>query len=654
MYRYLVALLSCTACESTPIATRDIVDATAAETTLDITIELPELAIDTVPEVDVEPEVDVVEDTTHEVETVDEVLGEIDVSDDAEAEVPELFVGDRCAGDEDCGEDELARWCVRDEVYWLDGYCLHWGCTVDDDCPLGAHCGFFGTGLDVGSCVADCDKGTCARADHACWDIDGDGRDECAPAATGTRTVGAPCETIADCAGGGGGECLRAEAVGIEGGYCTTSCVVDADCADGICQGRGTTGRGTCQTACATSADCLATQACADRDFDGRDECGARGEGPVPQNGLCTNQLDCGTGPDGFCLGGANFPGYCTANCRGDDDCVGASHCVALEGLGTGYCLPDCPAPCPGNSACVDFDGDGRRECGPRGSGTTLLGLRCEAAGDCAGGAGYFCAYPDLVCTHFCSDDGDCGANGTCHVDTCRRRCDDDNDCDTGLSCIDIDLDGGAECVPLGYGLVPVGGACAASDYCLRDANLLCRGDAPGGICTRVCDAAHGCPDGSHCGTLADDDVCLAGCTLDDDCRAGWACFDGDGDGASECRPYGGGPGRIGDACATVADCNGGELARCLNGPASFGGVCSLVCQGEAACGPDANCATLPDHDERVCLPACDDDDACRVGYACVDVAPQGERECVYACDSDSDCAFFRGAGRCVDRLCTP
>jgi len=584
------------------------------------------------------------------------------------------LIGTPCGDNLACGGDPATALCVLDDdAYWVGGYCAILGCKVDGDCPGASHCGFYGSAPDAGVCIADCGAdGACQRAEHACWDNDLDGRRECMPQGTGLRDIGAPCAGIADCAGGAGVQCAPATALGVEGGYCTATCRADADCpGDAICQTRGTTGIGNCFTPCVDANDCLPTQACYDRDFDGRAECARPGTGLVPQNGWCASLAECGTGPLGLCLGGANFSGFCTAVCRSDDECGADSHCATADGGGVGYCMQDCSAEtfCPhGPAACVDFDGDGRSECGPAPGGVVTIGRHCGVASDCKPIEGVFCGYPDLVCTRFCESDADCGVGAQCADmgagpgDTCRATCTQDAECDVGLRCIDVDADGDRECMSTGIGQGALGSACGQTASCARGKNLLCRFDVPGGLCTTACGDGVGCPAAGHCGALTSGghgqpfgpsaggpDACLLDCDGDDDCRTseGWACFDGDGDGERECLPFGGGAGGIGEACATVIDCAGGEDARCLEGPASFGGACSLACEDAAGCGGAASCVALPEAAELVCVPSCATADTCRADYACSDIDSVSGGECVYGCTSDADCAHFRGVTGC-------
>jgi len=583
--------------------------------------------------------------------------------------VEPIRVGGACVDVEDCAGTVATALCVLDgDVFWKGGYCVQLRCLLDADCVAGSHCGFFGqTGTDTGVCVADCGAGgACERAGQGCWDVDVDGRDECMPAGTGAGAIGAPCTSIEGCGGGAGGQCWIEASSGVVGGYCTKACSDDDACPEGsLCQGRGSNGAGACMTACDEASDCPESQACFDRDRDDRAECGRRGVGATPQNVACTSAAACGTGPRSLCLGGANFPSICTAECASDDECTGASHCVMAEGRGVGFCLPTCTVggdPCPAGSGCVDFDVDGRDECGPSAFGAVPLGERCTLASDCAAGDGVFCGYPDLVCTRFCEDDASCGSGGRCvraaadETRICRRACTSDATCGAGMRCLDIDASGQKECVVEGSGLSPVGGACAATSGCAD--GLVCRGSAPGGVCTRGCGAGVACPSGSRCAALdGGPDVCLATCTTDGECRQGegWACFDGDDDGAKECRPFGGGDRELGDACVNVTDCAGGAQAVCATAPATFSGTCTRECADDASCGVGNHCVAVP-QTGPLCFVGCASDDDCRELHTCADIGGTGmTTECAYTCASNDDCRGFRGSPTCSEeQICEP
>lgn len=69
-----------------------------------------------------------------------------------------------------------------------------------------------------------------------------------------------------------------------------------------------------------------------------------------------------------------------------------------------------------------------------------------------------------------------------------------------------------------------VGGECSGDERTC-DAELQCRLDYPGTLCTRACDAVRTCPEGAACAVDAlGGAVCGSTCEDDGDCREGYAC----------------------------------------------------------------------------------------------------------------------------------
>ena len=96
-------------------------------------------------------------------------------------------------------------------------------------------------------CVSLCqDDGTCSYAGFNCKMLDG--LDTCGLA--GDSNLGDPCFDFTDCSGAL--DCLNDAAV--PGGYCSRSCVADAECGAGACVNFGT--GNFCGARCARDADC--------------------------------------------------------------------------------------------------------------------------------------------------------------------------------------------------------------------------------------------------------------------------------------------------------------------------------------------------------------------------------------------------------------
>lgn len=163
----------------------------------------------------------------------------------------------------------------------------------------------------------------------------------------------------------------------------------------------------------------------------------------------------------------------------------------------------------------------------------------------------------------------------------------------------------------------PIGSPCAKNAEC-ADGTCL---DWPGGYCTRLGCEAGGCPEGSACVAVeGGNQVCLATCSGDGDCRSGTqACKrlrdGGDGPVVAVCVGVDPDAGATGAACSDATACAG--AAACL---AAFpGGYCAAIGCTAASCPSDARC--VPVDGEPTCLQACDGDAAC-------DSAPGAERRC--------------------------
>ena len=130
-------------------------------------------------------------------------------------------VGDPCDEVGDCTGGGRAR-CLPHDVGWFHGGYCTLRCGAGEGCPYGSHCALEDDG--VGVCLASCDDDdVCRNVGYLCHDVDGDGADECAPAATGDGAVGDPCTAIWQCGGDVAGTCLR-EDEGFPEGFCTIDC----------------------------------------------------------------------------------------------------------------------------------------------------------------------------------------------------------------------------------------------------------------------------------------------------------------------------------------------------------------------------------------------------------------------------------------------
>ncbi|HEY2736407.1 MAG TPA: hypothetical protein VGI70_20550, partial [Polyangiales bacterium] len=158
---------------------------------------------------------------------------------------------------------------------------------------------------------------------------------------------------------------------------------------------------------------------------------------------------------------------------------------------------------------------------------------------------------------------------------------------------------------------------------------------APGGYCTLDCSTDSQCGVGGECLVASGETrgQCLASCAHDEDCRAGYSCVGSGGYAgvaiAGQCRPKPAtmsvGDGAVGLACASDADCQGGECAAASPlGPVFPGNYCSGRCLEDAQCGAGGACLVLSGSaDAGHCYQTCSADSDCvRDGYRCWTLGP--------------------------------
>lgn len=464
-------------------------------------------------------------------------------------------VGAPCAMDSDCASME----CITEtDSAWPGGYCTA-QCRYDADCAAGTHCGYRNDLTLLGVCVADCTTDAdCRMPDYSCRDADEAGTNECAPVGSGTGTIGSACTATSDCAGGADGFCIP-EGTQFNGGFCTQTCAIDADCGAGNHCGfiPPAGGDGVCLPNCTMDSDCRMTgYSCynADEDAGGVTECWSGGTGTAAIGDPCTGVWECSGGGDAICQteAGNALGGYClTTGCTvGGTDCAAGSHCVAF-GMETA-CLADCTtgADCRTMGyACYDVDGDtgATTECWIAGTGTAAVGDACTGTFDCAGGDRAFClerpandfagGYCTLFgCTNPPAAGSDCPAGSHCTIFTdamgvpnptglCTDDCTMDSDCRmSGYGCYDNgDVDLATECWPAGTGTAVTGEACRWIEDCAGDDGAICLIDQIGGVppfrggyCTDTCTTAADC---SGTGASCQSGLCWEACTVPLDCR---------------------------------------------------------------------------------------------------------------------------------------
>jgi hypothetical protein len=186
-----------------------------------------------------------------------------------------------------------------------------------------------------------------------------------------------------------------------------------------------------------------------------------------------------------------------------------------------------------------------------------------------------------------------------------------------------------------------VGDACSSGKDC--GSNICVQDVFPGGICTTDCTTA-GCPAGT-CATYGGYSVCLADCTTNADCRAGYQCF------FTTCRPN----------CAMDDECGQGFVCTdgtCTEKPGSPVG---------ADCNVNEDCSSQICGFDKKCVLGCDRDSVCPAGQTCY-INPVGVTKplpttqlipiCIQrrttgmlgsACTADKDC----DRGSCQLGLCS-
>lgn len=547
--------------------------------------------------------------------------------------------------------------------------CCPTGCTIanDSDCTPadscgngtvdagetcdGAGCPTTVTCQDNDACTADSLIGNAAMCDAACLNdpivicADGDG---CCPASCagmdsdclpmGAGDTGATCVDDTDC------QAVDALCVtDFPGGYCTVLfCQSDADCGgDGLCLTVDNQGTTACFDGCTTPADCRTGYECLNLGQPGFDVCSPIEAPPATPGVPCTDDADCGSGPDDLCvLDPAFVDGYCTTlGCQDDSDCGGVDGvCLAVDQQGSTACFDGCVVDldCRTGYECLAIPQLGGGVCIPPAEPIVAnTGAACDDDLDCDTtntNSAAFClleattGFADGYCSSSCDVDADCAMGDTCQGGACLKTCATTADCRMGDECFAA-FGGATVCAPVGGGMGAIGDACANTTSCAGGQAGSCLLDEQwtGGYCLiSGCDAQNPCPSGSHCGYVdpaTSKGACVKDCAMDSDCRGvGYACYNGDMAGANECLPAATGAGAVGATCTTLTDCSGGQSGFCLTEaaqPEFAGGYCSIDCTASGMCPAGAACTTVGMMGERICLDSCTTDNDCRNGYTC-------------------------------------
>jgi hypothetical protein len=312
-------------------------------------------------------------------------------------------------------------------------------------------------------------------------------------------------------------------------------------------------------------------------------------------------------------------------------------------------CIDDSPAPAAGSSPAEDDpplleegDDDATPWISYAGS---PVGGTCATDADCDSleGAG------DGMCLAGRMDAMVFAPEGFCVVDDGSGEvCATDDDCGSGGQC--VDSDGYRFCLP-----ACINGACPGNQACLesflgypidRPSCVPGNADAVDGD---ACDGVYECDEYSYCANSVEDpggrcstygctvgadetcnggtcvavndypvvgNVCFATCTQDTDCRAedGYECFD-PGVGAKYCRHS-----RVGDACASEADCGEGWTCKIEAGTTGSCTITGCATPGSTAgCSPGSICATVGEQNQ--CVDRCSAiGSACSEAHECTSV----------------------------------
>ncbi len=534
-------------------------------------------------------------------------------------------------------------------------------CTTSTDCDDGVAC-----------TIDSCSKGRCANTpnDGSCEDLGPCKASTCTSTGCESENVqnGTTCT---DPVSGNTGMCVA--------GACSTSCVADAQCDDGIDCTVDTcdTDTGVCNAPTFDDSVCDDGMSCT------VDACAATG---------CTNALapdDTACTIAGGAAGTCNA-GVCVTGCTGDAECDDGIDCtVDACDTSTGACssVPDntmCDdgVPCtadacsaatgcvatPQNSQCDDGIACTTDACDATAGcqftvqdalcddGVGCTTDACSAATGCSHAPGAASCDDDNPCTaDVCDVTGDCGstpvmdgagcadgagANGLCAAGNCVVQCDANADCDDGNAC------NGVETCNLGNG------TCAAGTPPTCNDGVACTSDS--------CDPATGCAPAPGAARCDDGNPCTVG-----SCDAGTGCAQNAVGDTTACTvPAGSGQCQSGTCvvgCASDGECNDGHdctadscdlgTGSCVNTPND--GACNdgVSCTTDS-CNPTMGCQSTPDDG------ACDDGNPCTAnscdvsggctstnvmnGTICQDGSGDNGQcsagSCVVGCTSNGDC----------------
>ncbi len=509
------------------------------------------------------------------------------------------------------------------------------GCQSDPDCEDGLTCTRDACDTASGECTHEPDDGLCADDGLFC-----DGREVCAPEAsghdlvTGCYSLGDPCL--------GGGECFDACNEVADDCYAAQGlpCTDDGNpCTDNVCNAVGL-----CEAVNNTAS-------CDDGVFcNGADTCDGVGGCTTHAGDPCTGGSECADSCDevaGNCLADAGLPCTDDGNVCTDNVCNAAGVCEAVNN--TVSC--DDGVFCNGADTCTSG------ACGhagdPCAAGGECAGRCDEVAGNCFAGTGLPCTDDGNVCT-----DNICSALGVCEAVDNTISCDDGVFCNGADTC-----DGAGGCTTHAGDPCSAGAECAntcneTADGCNTPLNTPCTADT--NVCTDdVCDGSGtcshpnntaSCDDGVFCNGA---DTCGAGaCThAGDPCTGGGECADSCDEAAGDCFAA------AGAACTdtapsdcAVAQCDGLGVCDQSHDVQPGGSSCDdgSFCNGADTCDATGGCSV---HAGDPCSPdTCNETtNVCVLRASWVSVVSGAYHACGLTVDSKPYCWGEDNAGQLGD-----
>lgn len=401
---------------------------------------------------------------------------------------------------------------------------------------------------------------------------------------------------------------------------------------------------------CPCATDCMAGLLCLSEADSGapQGECQAG----------CTDDSGCPSEGGWYCFkfDETDALGICVQHCQTSNDCTSPDRHWCLFG--------DCSYTCERDSQCLSGHcNPGTFVCddgAPNGDAPLLAD--CLRDEDCASGK---CFGNPPTCHMPCPGDRDvCPAGTVCKNNGCHPLCKTTADCPAPWLCDTVldDPSGELVCAYRDRDQTCTGVAASAGEPCGCDADcadgLPCQAPNslgntdPFGLCVQRCDFFHEgtglrCPPDLHCIPNLDPNpntnnngVCVGGCDVPSDCKAGRVCSAERGcvpfcQSDADCAGTGKTPGAdkqcnlylgdcisftpegktLGQACSDPAECINGWCISADDKDYFCSARCSIVGQ---KCPEGGNCVDYNDGDMGICLPSCKTSSDCPGGTTCV------------------------------------